>query len=188
MSQSIVDMHDELPEASDRSGMDRSDVASLVEKLGQEDAAKRQQARETLVAIGKRAVPHLARALKSPNVQRRQEAARTLTVVPDQAAVPALIDALADSDDSVRWLAAQALSALGRPALPALLHALTDHKASVYMCQRVDGGAYHAIYRLAHANPDLPLGRLLKAFHDYEPAISVPVAAEDVLNRLRGDN
>lgn len=67
------------------------------------------------------AAPDLVPLLRSRSSERRYEAAIALGRTGDQAAVPALKDALSDPDPGVRWMALEALGAIGGPALPVLI-------------------------------------------------------------------
>ncbi|MBC7292764.1 MAG: HEAT repeat domain-containing protein, partial [Thermoleophilia bacterium] len=60
-------------------------------------------------------VPNLGRLLRHPDARVRREAVRTLEAYGGRAAATALSDALADTDSSVRTLAASALGHLGGP-------------------------------------------------------------------------
>jgi HEAT repeat protein len=66
-------------------------------------------------------LPSLLAALADPDTAVRQCAALGLRLRPDAQAVPALIQALADRDPLVVALAADALTEIGEPAVPALL-------------------------------------------------------------------
>ncbi|MCW3095801.1 MAG: lyase domain protein repeat-containing protein [Chthonomonadaceae bacterium] len=69
---------------------------------------------------------HIAR-LKNENRDVRLSAARALEEIDDPAVVPALVEALEDTDSSVRWCTAKALGEIGDPtAVPALIKALKD--------------------------------------------------------------
>ncbi len=91
---------------------DRS-LACLIDALHDEDKAVRLQAVDSLVAIGKPALPVLVKALDSPNVVTRRHA--TLAIgklgVLAATAVPALTARLKDPDSQVRELAKAALKA-----------------------------------------------------------------------------
>jgi HEAT repeat protein len=65
-------------------------------------------------------IPHL----RSRSPERRYDAAVALGRTGDPAAVPALEEALSDPDPGVRWMALEALGAIGSPALPVLTRLL----------------------------------------------------------------
>jgi HEAT repeat protein len=66
-------------------------------------------------------LPSILAALADPDTSVRQCAALGLRLRPDAQAVPALVQALADRDPLVVALAADALTEIGEPAVPALL-------------------------------------------------------------------
>ncbi len=156
-------------------------IDSLVEKLSSSDGLKRQSARQELAFIGSPAIPALLKALQSPNERVRWEAAKALGEIRDPLAAPGLVQALEDEEPAVRWLAASALIALGRASLPSLLQALEGHSASVAMRE----GAHrvlHALIRDGRAPDAVPV---LEALEDIEPAVEVPIAAYNVLQKIK---
>ncbi|MBE0415655.1 MAG: HEAT repeat domain-containing protein [Dehalococcoidia bacterium] len=68
------------------------------------------------------------KALESGNPNVRSAAADALGMIGDEAAVPALIDALKDEFSVVRTDAAFALGRLGAAAVPALIEALKEEE------------------------------------------------------------
>lgn len=67
------------------------------------------------------AAPDLVPLLRNRSPERRYEAAIALGRTGDQAAVPALKEALSDPDPGVRWMSLESLGAIGGPALPVLI-------------------------------------------------------------------
>jgi HEAT repeat protein len=86
-------------------------VEGLIAAFGDAEADVRNAARESLVAIGRPAVPQLIQALKDPNRQVRLHVVATLgklnTLAVD--AVPALQELLQDADPQMRALATASL-------------------------------------------------------------------------------
>lgn len=79
-------------------------------------------------------IARLLQVLTDPNELERRRAALDALVEHGSAGVPALIEALEDSEEQVRWLAAQGLSRIGpvgREAVPALEVALADPDPTV---------------------------------------------------------
>jgi HEAT repeat protein len=108
-----------------------SEVAPLIERLGNRDARIRHEAIDGLVEIGSPAVPALVTALSSNDVTLRLNAASVLGDLGAESApaVPALTHALQDQDDRVRLYATWALGNIGttaKSAIPALILALQD--------------------------------------------------------------
>jgi HEAT repeat protein len=64
------------------------------------------------------------RLLRSRSPERRYGAAVALGRRGDPASIPALKEALSDPDPGVRWMALEALGAIGNPALPVLIDLL----------------------------------------------------------------
>jgi HEAT repeat protein len=91
-----------------------------------------EQAASALVAIGAGTQPVLRKALAGPVWVARRNAAWALGALKDSEAVPALIDALKDTDAGVREQVAWALGAIGdHRAVDALVAALGDSAGGV---------------------------------------------------------
>ena len=107
---------------------DRDLLQRLVEGLGDPRGLVRLQFAETLGKIGEAATPFLVSALtQHTDVVVRRAAAKTLTIIADPEAVPPLLNAfLNDEDTVVRGSAAGALARIGEAAAPALLEILAS--------------------------------------------------------------
>src|SRR5690348_13077149 len=116
----------------------------LVRGLDGSSAVSSQEARRELVAMGEPVAPLLLEALRSPNAQTRWEAAKGLGELALPATAGGLVDALVDEDGGVRWVASEALIAIGAPALDPLLHALMKHSEDTWLCE----GAHHVLTAL----------------------------------------
>ncbi len=92
-------------------------IASLITELASLDPAARTKARKALVAMRRLAVPSLIQQLSHPKPHVRWEAAKALCGIADPIAASALVNALGDRDGDVRWLAADAVIALGKDGL-----------------------------------------------------------------------
>lgn len=114
---------------------DSPTLQRLVEGLGDPRGLVRLRFAETLGDIGEPATPFLVTALKShDNVVVRRAAAKTLTIIADPTAVPPLLEAfLNDEDTVVKGSSAGALARTGAAAAPALLGILAapDHPQDV---------------------------------------------------------
>jgi HEAT repeat protein len=98
----------------------------------QEATSPGEQAASALVAIGKPAYEPLTKALRAPVWIARKNAAWALGALDSSEAVPALIEALKDSDAGVREQVAWALGAIGdRRAVDGLIVALGDSAPGV---------------------------------------------------------
>ena len=136
-------------------------IRSLLDSLASRDPVLREQARETLVVVGKPAVPLLIPLLSHRKPHVRWEAAKTLCDIADPIAATALVNILDDSDGDVRWLAAEGLAALGRDGLHPLLAALLD-RAQIILVLR------GRTPRLSH------FGQEEKARHDSSARVGSP--------------
>ena len=105
-------------------------LRQLVEGLGDPRGMTRLRFAETLGDIGEPATPILMDALSHHrNVVIRRAAAKTLTLIADPEAVPTLIEAfLNDEDTVVRGSSAGALARTGEVAVPALLDILASEQ------------------------------------------------------------
>lgn len=159
---------------------DEATVSALVTDLGSQDGMVRVMARRFLVAIGRKAVDALEKALKSPEAWRRWEAAKALGQIRDPAAIEALIRALDDDMFDVRWLAAEGLIAIGQKALVPLLRELAQRPDSLNIRE--------AVHRYLHAVETEELREaikpVLRALEDVEAPLAVPFAAREALRPL----
>jgi HEAT repeat protein len=163
-----------------------ADVPSLIARLGNRDIKVRERARRDLVHRGEPVVAPLIEALAHPNGNVRWEAAKALGELRDPAAAPALVETLEDRRFDVRWLAAEALIALGSAGVPALLRGL---QSAPWDAQWLRQGAHHVLRVLA-AQDDLyylhdPLAQVVAALEGAEPAVGVPGAAHNALIAVR---
>lgn len=99
---------------------------ALVALLNSSDIDHRWWALRVMSQSGNPDISRLTRALEDPSVEIRQCAALGLCSHPDERAVPVLLKALADPDGMLSTLAANALIAVGEPAVPGLLDLLND--------------------------------------------------------------
>jgi HEAT repeat protein len=156
-------------------------------------------------------VSALVAALADDNPVERDAARRALVRIGEPAA-EALIEALGDVRDHVRWEAAKALFSIAPPiAAPNLVEALEDKDMNVRwlaaeglcalrheglapllaaLVDRADSdwlrqGAHHVLYRLVKKDPAHPAAAVLAALDRQEPQLGVPVAAETALNAIR---
>jgi HEAT repeat protein len=91
--------------------VDEAEIASLIEKLKNDDEREQWNIVNALQRIGSQAIPTLIKALNNEDGNVRANAASALRSMPAEAssAVPALIEALKDADSKVRASAAGAL-------------------------------------------------------------------------------
>ena len=138
-----------------------SSLAYLMEDLISGDEARAESAASQLAQLGGSASPELDALLKSPEADHRWWAVRTLAQMsdvdedcfikalhdvspdvrqaaalalvahPTEKAAPALVRALNDEDLMMQTLAANALSAVGKPAVPILIEEFPQASSSV---------------------------------------------------------
>ncbi|MBN1151987.1 MAG: HEAT repeat domain-containing protein [Dehalococcoidia bacterium] len=169
-------------------------LEGLLLQLDQPDGVTRERARRSLVALGGPAVEPLLKALKSKKSRVRFEAAMSLRDIADRRAIPGLVDALGDRTFEVRWVAAEALINIGRPVVPAVLHALMENSQSTWLrdgCRHVLShfsgldlrAAYHVEHHPAWVDFDLRdvLTPVMKALEQPGAASRAPVVAVKAL-------
>jgi HEAT repeat protein len=111
-----------------------STLDTLVQQLEDEDVMLRVQAQDALVRMGKSAVPTMIKLLEGQSLELREAAADVLLEMGPEAeeAIPTLIDAIYDKDETMRRAAAFALVGIGRAsAIPTLVKALKNNKVGV---------------------------------------------------------
>ena len=153
---------------------------ALISALSGKDDGVRLRARQSLVAMGKAAVPSLAEALGDKNDLVRWEAAKALGEIGAPEVAPFLVKALEDEAFDVRWLAAIGLIGMNIKGLKPLLHALMEQGDSAFLRQ----GAHHVIHDLNKGELRKYLSAVLAALENVEPSMSVPQAAYHALEML----
>jgi len=100
---------------------DAKAIDPLAAALADKDEDTRWKAATSLTKFATRATLAVLRQLKAQSVEARRCAAWVFQQVKDTEAIPALVAALNDSDEQVRWKAAIALQKIGPPAADPLL-------------------------------------------------------------------
>ena len=156
------------------------------------------------------AVATLMTRLHSQDALQRQEAHHALVAL-GEPALPALVDALTNTDDRTRFEAAKALIEIHDPhAVPALIGALDDERSQIRwvaaegltrlgsasrgpllraLIEHSDSvwlreGAHHILRCWSRLGWGDDVAPVLAALEDIEPAVEVPMAAYTVLKRL----
>ena len=89
-----------------REPAENKNIKALLDDLTCDDVIKCQEARKSLVAMGKPAIPALLEALHHENRQVRWEAAKALGQLADPSAADELVKTLYSEEDfDIRWLA-----------------------------------------------------------------------------------
>lgn len=139
----------------------RQTLQQMVESLGDKRGLIRLSFAEALGDIGKPATPFLLDALKNhPNVVVRRASAKTLTLIADPAAVPTLVNALLNDEDTVvRGSVVGALARTGSSSVPALLQIIasseypeTSKGLATWALAFVGAGAKEYVYKEIESN------------------------------------
>jgi len=158
-------------------------LKSFLKDLTSKDGETRQFARIALVDMGKPAVPPLIEVLRnSKQTQDRWEAAKILGEIRDPRALPVLIAALEDADHDVTWLAAEALKRYKKLAWQPLFRALLKKGSGSALLRH---GAHHVLQYQKEAGFNDLLTILRRALEGSTETDSTPVAAYDMLARIR---
>lgn len=161
-------------------------VRSLVGLLASEDGAVRQNARRSLVAIGRPAVSSLVKAPRnSESEQVRWEAAKALGPIGDTKSIPSLVSTLTDDDFDVRRVAAESLREFKKAAWPALMRALVSESAD---SQALYQGAHHVLRGQKEEGYDDLLAVLLRALDGSALSESAIMTAHEILERLEAES
>jgi len=110
-------------------------------------------------------------ALIDPRTHVRWEAAKALQAIADPVSAPALLHALEDENEDVRWVAAEGLIALGKIGLLTVLSGLMKRAGSVAYCS----SAHHVLSGCkTDANVITPVQAALEQL---DSAVTAPPAA-----------
>jgi hypothetical protein len=160
-----------------------TNLESLMDLLASKDGLIRQKARKSLVTLGKPAVSSLIEALQnSMIIQLRWEAAKTLGVIGDTRAIPALVDALEDNDTDVTWVAAEALKKFKKAAWPQVLRMLIKSKSNSVLLHE---GAHHIFWKQKEDGFNDLLATLIKALDSNSVQDSITLTAYAILKRMK---
>jgi|GEM_PF-626875 FOG: HEAT repeat len=89
--------------------------------------------RRYLVDMGKTILPQLNKLLQSKNPRLRKEASKIIDLIGNKESIPTFISLLNDDESSVRWIAAEGLSHIGRDSIVPLLYAVIEHGNDNYL-------------------------------------------------------
>ena len=158
-------------------------IESLIDMLASKNSTIRRNARKSLVALGKPAVPSLNRTLQKSKINHvRWEAAKTLGAIGDARAIPSLVKALEDSDIDVIWLAAEGLRKFKKAAWPKLLRALVKSGEDSVLLRH---GVHHVLKNQKEYGFNDLLKALNKALESNSAQETTTIAAYDILKRLK---
>jgi HEAT repeat protein len=167
-----------------KQNMTGTNLESLIEMLANKNSVTRQNARKSLVVLGKPAVPPLIRLLKDSKLDHlRWEAVKTLDAICDERAIPSLVKALEDSDIDVAWLAAEALKKYKKAAWPVLLNALIKSGEDSVQLRN---GVHHILLKQKENGFGDLLKTLMKALKSNAASESTTIAANEIIKRMKG--
>ena len=156
-----------------------TDIRRLTGQLADEDGVVREQSRNELIQRGGHDVTRaLVTALIDPRTHVRWEAAKALQVIADPVAAPALMHVLDDDDSDVRWVAGEALIALGHVGLLTVLSGLIKRAGSIAFCT----SAHHVLHEMKACGDSV--AQVLESLEQLEPAMTAPPAAYKALMAL----
>jgi hypothetical protein len=155
-------------------------IKTLIGFLSSRSGLTRQYARTSLVAIGIPAVPALLALLKNKNSRGRWEALKALGEIRDPSAIGEIIIRLNDESFEIRWLAAEALVALGSRVIVPLLQALLVQSDSVCMRE----SAHHILRSLLDDKTEKYIKPVLSALEAMDYSMKVPMACRRQLKAL----
>ena len=160
-------------------------IDTLIKQLSDKDGQVREKARLTLVDIGKEATLPLTALLTAKDKQTRWEAAKALVSIADPVAIPALIKTLEDNIFDIRWLASEALVAIGPDCIKPLLEAVSTGAKNLFLREE----ARHVLKYLLRDNPKaneliVILKPVVDALNGSAASVEVPGVARTALEKL----
>lgn len=166
-------------DSNDRIDEVPAEIESLLNRFASDDGRDRERARRELVRMGEQAVPALLYAARTGSWQVRYEATKALAEIDSASTIAPLVAAL-HAGEGIRWIAAERLAHLGRPAVEAILRELISHANSVGLCQ----GAHHALHDLDDAGLKELVAPVVTALGELDRVEAAPVAAYAALEGL----
>lgn len=160
-------------------------LKSLMKMLESKDGLVRQKARIALVEMGDPAVIPLSEALMHSKLNHtRWGAAKALGEIVDTRSLPALVNALDDTDADVAWLAGVALKRFEKGAWRLLLQKLIESGVDSV---RLRNGARHVFSGQKVEGFNDLLEELMAALEDSALPEEGGIAAGEILKRMRSD-
>jgi len=161
-------------------------LKSLMKMLESKDGLVRQKARLLLVEMDGPAVIPLSEALTHSKLdQTRWAAAKALGEIVDVRSLPALVNALEDTDSDVAWLAGVALKKFEKAAWKPLLQRLIENGVDSV---RLRNGTRHVFSTQKEQGFNDLLEELMTALEDTALPEAGAIVATEVLKRMRIEN
>jgi HEAT repeat protein len=146
--------------------------------LDNKNSSKKLAARSTLAKMGKTIIPQMHSLLDSENGLLRMEIAKIVELIADRRSIPFLINLLDDKEFEIRWIAAEGLIKIGRPAILPLLKSIRDGKSSNIL----NKGAHHVLLSLLKEDEKIKLSSLLLSLDDAKQlGETAPVEASEAI-------
>jgi HEAT repeat protein len=162
------------------------DLKSLMKMMESKDGLIRQKARIALVEMGDPAVIPLSEALTHSKLDHtRWGAAKALGEIVDVRSIPALVNALDDTDADVAWLAGLALKKFEKAAWRTLLQKLIESGVDSV---RLRNGVRHVFSGQKDGRFDDLLEELMTALEDTALPEAGGIVAGEILKRIRSDD
>jgi HEAT repeat protein len=162
--------------------MKEAEINALIETFTCDNVIHCQKARRTLVEMGREAVPYLLKEMGNKKHWVRWEATKALSEIGDEAATEALIIALEDREFDVRWLAAEGLINIGKPAVVPLLNALLKNPKSAWLQE----GVHHVISDCRERSLQKALQPVAAAIESAGADVELPFALKKIIESLKG--
>lgn len=118
----------------------------LFKKLEDSNGFEREEAREKLVKMGEKVIPHLLDLIESPKHRLRWESMKALSAIKSQSLIPFFIEQMDSDESDIRWMAAEGLINIGKPVVKLVLEALIEKSHSIFLLS----GAHHIFHDLIH--------------------------------------
>ena len=162
---------------------DPAAVPALLSALQRADEQLGSQIFSSLVKLGSLAVPALLQKSKSSSAWVRWNTIRALSAIHDRRVLPALVEALRDSDHSVAWMGAKGLVQYGKLALQPVLTMLMTAPMTPWLAETASYVLRSYAQRNADAKPILE--PVVKRMREAGFRVGTSVAAQKALDQLR---
>jgi hypothetical protein len=162
---------------------DPAAVPALLAALHGADEQLTTQIFSSLVKLGSHAVPALLQRCKSHSAWIRWNSIRALSEIQDVRAIPALVEALRDSDHGVAWMGAKGLVQYGSQAIRPVLELLMTAQMTPWLAETASYVLRSYAQRNADAKPILE--PVVQRMRDPGYRVGTAVAAQKALDQLR---
>jgi hypothetical protein len=162
---------------------DPASVPALLAALHGADEQLTSQIFTSLVKLGSQAVPALLQRSKSGSAWIRWNSIRALSEIHDVRAVPALVEALRDSDHGVAWMGAKGLVQYGRLGIQPVLELLMTARMTPWLAET----ASYVLHSYTQRNTDIKpiLEPVVQRMRDPGYRVGTAVAAQKALDQFR---